>query len=293
MFLNSGVSGGQRRRVTVGEMLVRNTPISCGDEISTGLDAATTYSIIRDMVGFAKLSKTTRIISLLQPGPETYSLFDEVILLADGYVIYAGPIDQVEQYFEELGYPQKSTMDVADFLQLVATSDGAFLFDESKRPGSSHLTPEQFAAAFRESDLYKKIRKQLDQPSKRYHWKDVPEEFQVQYQNSYCRSIQLNFRRHLTLWKRDWGFIIGKIFENIGMAVATGGILFGAGKIPWSEGESSEEFLANEEAAADQIQELQAGIYGALFMTSFHILLGKLRNGSILPTNHLCRGPQP
>lgn len=253
-------------------MLVRNTPISCGDEISTGLDAATTYSIIRDMVGFAKISKTTRIISLLQPGPETYSLFDEVVLLADGYVIYAGPIDQVEPYFESLGYPQKSTMDVADFLQLIATPDGALLLDESER--SVHLTAEQFAAAFRESDLYQAIRKQLDTPSKKYHWKDVPEEFQIQYQNTYFRSIQLNFTRHLTLWKRDWGFIIGKMFENIGMAVATGGILFGAGKVPWSESESTAEFLANEDAA-DQIQELQAGIYGALFMTSFHILLGK------------------
>jgi hypothetical protein len=110
----------------------------------------------------------------------------------------------------------------------------------------------------------------------------VPEEFQVQYQNSYFRSIKLNFSRHLTLWKRDWGFIIGNMFENIGMAVATGGILFGAGKTPWSEGESAEEFLADEDTAADQIQELQAGIYGALFMTSFHILLGKLKIGSIL-----------
>ena len=42
-----GVSGGQRRRVTVGEMMVRQSPVACADEISTGLDAAVTYDICR------------------------------------------------------------------------------------------------------------------------------------------------------------------------------------------------------------------------------------------------------
>ena len=44
---NRGVSGGQRRRVTVGEMMVGQNPVACADEISTGLDAAVTYDISR------------------------------------------------------------------------------------------------------------------------------------------------------------------------------------------------------------------------------------------------------
>lgn len=44
---NRGVSGGQRRRVTVGEMMVGQNPVACADEISTGLDAAITYDISR------------------------------------------------------------------------------------------------------------------------------------------------------------------------------------------------------------------------------------------------------
>lgn len=42
-----GVSGGQRRRVTLGEMMVGQNPVACADEISTGLDAAVTYDISR------------------------------------------------------------------------------------------------------------------------------------------------------------------------------------------------------------------------------------------------------
>ncbi len=44
---NRGVSGGQRRRVTLGEMMVEQNPVACADEISTGLDAAVTYDISR------------------------------------------------------------------------------------------------------------------------------------------------------------------------------------------------------------------------------------------------------
>lgn len=101
-----GVSGGQRRRVTVGEMMQGQNPVACGDEISTGLDAAVTYDIVHSIVVFSKKAMTTRIISLLQPGPETVSLFDEVVLLAEGQLVYAGPVEEVVDYFECLGYKQ-------------------------------------------------------------------------------------------------------------------------------------------------------------------------------------------
>ena len=61
------------------------------------------------------------------------------------------------------------------------------------------------------------------------------------------------------------------MFENIGMAVATGGILFGTGRLGDLD-------IAIADATAERAEKqykLMAGIYGALFMTSFHILLGK------------------
>jgi ABC-type multidrug transport system ATPase subunit len=233
-----GVSGGQRRRVTVGEMMQGQNPVACADEISTGLDAAVTYDIVQNVVAFAKAARTTRIISLLQPGPETFSLFDEVILLAKGYVIYAGPIDEVVDYFAGLGYRQKSTMDVADFLQLIPTPDGSMLFDPNSSPTEEHFTAERFAEAFLVSERYERISKDLRGP-RRYDWtskgadeeegafvttsKGIPKEFTEYYRNSFLKTMKLNLFRHFTLWKRDKAFIIGKMFENIGMAVATGG----------------------------------------------------------------------
>ena len=93
-----GVSGGQRRRVTVGEMMMGQNPVACADEISTGLDAAVTRDIVNSIVTFSKAAKTTRIVSLLQPGPETFCLFDDVIVLSEGYVVYSGPITLIQVY---------------------------------------------------------------------------------------------------------------------------------------------------------------------------------------------------
>jgi len=108
-----GVSGGERRRVTVSEMLALGVPCLCCDEISTGLDAATTFDICR-MLGFStRMIKSIKIMSLLQPPPETVALFDELILLSEGLVIFAGPIDKVEEYFEDLGYVIPERMDVS------------------------------------------------------------------------------------------------------------------------------------------------------------------------------------
>eukprot|EP00957_Ditylum_brightwellii_P206754 15349820-Ditylum_brightwellii.AAC.1 len=64
-------------------MIMANNPVACADEISTGLNAAATCNIIRSIVAFTKAATTTRIVALLQPGPETLSQFDEAIVLAE------------------------------------------------------------------------------------------------------------------------------------------------------------------------------------------------------------------
>jgi ABC-type multidrug transport system ATPase subunit len=113
-----GVSGGEKKRVTVAEMLCVGALVFCCDEISTGLDAATTYDITR-LLGFAnRIKRSIKIVSLLQPPPETVANFDEVIVLTEGKVIYSGPVNDVLDHFNSLGYEIPDRMDVADWLQV-------------------------------------------------------------------------------------------------------------------------------------------------------------------------------
>lgn len=54
------------------------------DEISTGLDSSTTYQIVKYLRDLTHLQKNTTLISLLQPAPESYELFDDVLLISEG-----------------------------------------------------------------------------------------------------------------------------------------------------------------------------------------------------------------
>jgi ABC-type multidrug transport system ATPase subunit len=89
------------------------------DEISTGLDSSTTFQIVKCLRHVVHLLDATMVVSLLQPPPETFELFDDVILLSEGQIIYQGPREFVLHYFESIGFHCPERKSVADFLQEV------------------------------------------------------------------------------------------------------------------------------------------------------------------------------
>lgn len=66
----------------------------------------------------SRIKNITMIVSLLQPPPETVANFDDLILLSEGKVIYCGPVNEVINHFNSLGYEIPERMDVADWLQV-------------------------------------------------------------------------------------------------------------------------------------------------------------------------------
>ncbi|KAG0463890.1 hypothetical protein HPP92_019511 [Vanilla planifolia] len=74
-----------------GEMIVRPARALFMDEISTGLDSSTTYQIVNTLQQYIHILDGTAVVSLLQPAPETFDLFDDIILLSDSQVAYQGP----------------------------------------------------------------------------------------------------------------------------------------------------------------------------------------------------------
>ncbi|KAK8939351.1 Pleiotropic drug resistance protein 4 [Platanthera guangdongensis] len=102
--MTRGISGGQRKRVTTGEMIVGPARALFMDEISTGLDSSTTYQIVNSFKQSIHILDGTAVISLLQPAPETFDLFDDIILLSDGQVIYHGPREHILEFFESMGF---------------------------------------------------------------------------------------------------------------------------------------------------------------------------------------------
>lgn len=106
------------------------------DEISSGLDSSTTYQIVKCLRQSVHVLDGTMLVSLLQPAPETYALFDDLILLSEGQIVYQGPCDLVVDFFETMGFKCPRRKGIADFLQEVGSTN---LISLNKCPTSKHL----------------------------------------------------------------------------------------------------------------------------------------------------------
>ncbi|PRQ25688.1 putative pleiotropic drug resistance protein PDR/CDR [Rosa chinensis] len=143
-----GISGGQKKRVTTGEMLVGPAKALFMDEISTGLDSSTTYQIVNSIKQYVHILQGTAFISLLQPAPETYDLFDDIILLSDGQIVYQGPREHVLDFFESMGFRCPERKGVADFLQEVTSRKDQEQYWFSRDEPYRFITVEEFSVAF-------------------------------------------------------------------------------------------------------------------------------------------------
>uniref|UniRef100_A0A7N2LNM7 ABC transporter family G domain-containing protein n=1 Tax=Quercus lobata TaxID=97700 RepID=A0A7N2LNM7_QUELO len=150
-----GISGGQKKRVTTGEMLVGPAKVLFMDEISTGLDSSTTFQIVNTLKQYIHILDGTAVISLLQPAPKTYDLFDDIILLSNGQIVYQGPSDLVLEFFESMGFKCLERKGVADFLQeasvnlaLVISRKDQEQYWALKDEPYSFVTAQDFTKAF-------------------------------------------------------------------------------------------------------------------------------------------------
>lgn len=159
-----GVSGGQRKRVTSGEMIVGPKKTLFMDEISTGLDSSTTFQIVKCIGNFVRQMEGTVLMALLQPAPETFELFDDLMLLSEGYMVYHGPRAEVLEFFESLGFKLPPRKGVADFLQEVTSrkDQGQYWADPSKP--YRFIPVEEIAKAFRNSRFGKSVTDTLSVP---------------------------------------------------------------------------------------------------------------------------------
>ncbi|XP_057720867.1 pleiotropic drug resistance protein 1-like [Arachis stenosperma] len=156
-----GISGGQKKRVTTGEMLVGPAKALFMDEISTGLDSSTTFQIVNSLKQYVHILKGTAVISLLQPAPETYNLFDDIILLSDSHIVYQGPRENVLEFFESMGFKCPERKGVADFLQEVTSRKDQEQYWVHKDQPYRFVTSKEFADAFQSFHVGRRLGDEL------------------------------------------------------------------------------------------------------------------------------------
>ncbi|XP_071733951.1 pleiotropic drug resistance protein 1-like [Rutidosis leptorrhynchoides] len=212
-----GISGGQKKRVTTGEMIVGPSKVLLMDEISTGLDSSTTYQIVNSLKQFLHILEGTAVISLLQPAPETYDLFDDIILLTDGKIVYQGPRENVLAFFESMGFKCPERKGVADFLQEVTSKKDQQQYWMRRDEPYRFVTSKEFSEAFQSSHVGRKLQSDLSTPYDKS--KSHPAALTTEkYGLSNKEVLKAVTDREILLMKRNSFVYIFKLFQLITMS---------------------------------------------------------------------------
>ncbi|KAM1175707.1 hypothetical protein ACFX19_028669 [Malus domestica] len=162
--MRRGISGGQKKRLTTGEMLVGPAKVFFMDEISTGLDSSTTFEIIQFMRQMVHTMDITMTISLLQPAPETFDLFDDIILLSDGQIVYQGPRENALEFFESVGFKCPERKGVADFLQEVISGKDQEQYWFRQNENYRYISASEFSDYFKSYHIGQNLSEELRIP---------------------------------------------------------------------------------------------------------------------------------
>ncbi|CAM8888399.1 unnamed protein product [Rhodiola kirilowii] len=162
--MQRGISGGQKKRVTTGEMIVGPTKTLFMDEISTGLDSSTTFQIVKCLQQIVHLTEATVLVSLLQPAPETFNLFDDIILLSEGQIVYEGPREYVVEFFESCGFKSPERKGTADFLQEVTSKKDQEQYWADRNKPYRYIPVSEFSAKFKQFHVGRRLDNELSVP---------------------------------------------------------------------------------------------------------------------------------
>ncbi|KAF7718846.1 ABC-2 type transporter / CDR ABC transporter family protein [Penicillium ucsense] len=146
-----GVSGGERKRVSLAEVMAGQSPVQLWDNPTRGLDSKAALEFARLLRREADENHKTIITTTYQAGNGIYDAFDKVLVLAEGRVIYYGPRYLAKEYFESLGFTCPRGANIADYLTSVTV-----LTERIVRPGWEERvpnTPEEFEATYHGSDI--------------------------------------------------------------------------------------------------------------------------------------------
>ncbi|KAL0078387.1 ABC-2 type transporter-domain-containing protein [Phycomyces blakesleeanus] len=156
-----GLSGGERKRLSIAEQMTTSSSINCWDCSTRGLDAASALDFVRSLRIMTDVLHKTTVATLYQASNSIFNLFDKVILLDDGYCLYFGPVEQAKPYFEKMGFfcpPRKSA---PDFLTGICNP-----LEREFQPGYENSVPQfahEFQTRYMASDIYKTMMAELEE----------------------------------------------------------------------------------------------------------------------------------
>ncbi|CAE6423760.1 unnamed protein product [Rhizoctonia solani] len=151
-----GVSGGERKRVSIAEMMASRAVVCSWDNSTRGLDASTALDYAKSLRIMTDIFKLTTFVSLYQAGEGIYDQFDKVLLIDEGRQVYFGPAKEARAYMLSLGFRNMPRQTTADYLT-GCTDPNERAFADGRSAADVPSTPDQLAQAFQQSKYWSRL----------------------------------------------------------------------------------------------------------------------------------------
>ncbi|PYH97605.1 hypothetical protein BO71DRAFT_466441 [Aspergillus ellipticus CBS 707.79] len=180
-----GVSGGERKRVSIIECLATRGSVFCWDNSTRGLDASTALEWTKSVRAMTDVLGLSSIVTLYQAGNGIYDLFDKVLVLDEGKEIYYGPMAQARPFMEDLGFICREGSNVADYLTGITVPT-----ERKIKPGYENRfprTPDAILAEYQKSPIYTQATSEYNYPDT-----DVARERTAEFRESVAQEKNKN-----------------------------------------------------------------------------------------------------
>ncbi|KAH0145694.1 putative ABC multidrug transporter, partial [Aureobasidium melanogenum] len=234
-----GVSGGERKRVSIAEMALSGSPLAAWDNSTRGLDSATAFKFVDSLRTLANLGGSAHAVAIYQASQQIYDLFDKAIVLYEGRTIYYGPASKARAFFEKQGWTCDKRQTTGDFLTGLTNPA-----ERKAREGMENKVPrtaEDFERLWLESSAYKDMQRGIEEHEKSVSgeetiqsFRDNKGEFQANhtrlkspYMISIPMQIKLNTKRSYQRVWNDLPSTTAAIGVNVFMSLIIGSIFYG------------------------------------------------------------------
>lgn len=199
-----GVSGGERKRISIIESLATDSFVHCWDNSTRGLDASSALDYARSLrIMTDKCGKAT-LLTLYQASDAIFDLMDKVLLIDEGRMLFQGPAHEAKRYFEDLGYECAHMQTISDFLTSITVPERRRF-----RPGWEDRAPKgpiELEAAFRQSSAFKPIEASIAQYDERRNGPDSEcgsvDEFKRTMQSDKSRFVSSKSSYTISLFRQ-------------------------------------------------------------------------------------------
>ncbi|KAJ5776968.1 hypothetical protein N7520_000214, partial [Penicillium odoratum] len=219
-----GVSGGERRRVSIAEMMITSATVLAWDNSTRGLDASTALDFAKSLRILTNIYKTTTFVSLYQASESIYNQFDKVLVIDSGRSVFFGPTNEARAYFEGLGFRKKPRQTTPDYLT-GCTDPFEREFQDGRSAADVPSTPQTLADAFEKSVHSKRLDEEmLAYRAQIQHDKQVFEDFELANQQAKrkftAKSSVYSIPFHLQIWALMQRQFLIKWQDKFGLTVS-------------------------------------------------------------------------